>query len=167
MRSPHHSVRSSLLAAAVSTAAALALAFGLLLAPQAVEAQPSKVKSTKTEAKFVSYEPNTKTLTVKVLKAGPKPKNRKLTMKAGKRAKFKIKPEGSILARTSITADGQRASIEDIPENKTLNIYWIPDERDPDVRFARKIDMVYTDAELEERDRRRLEDARARGEVSD
>ncbi|MFP6605069.1 MAG: hypothetical protein VCC19_00700, partial [Myxococcota bacterium] len=65
------------------------------------------------------------------------------------------------------TADGMRSSIDEIPDDKTLNIYWVPDEKDPDVRFARKIDMVYTDAELEARDKKRLEEARAKGQVSD
>ncbi|MFP6629558.1 MAG: hypothetical protein VCC67_11055, partial [Myxococcota bacterium] len=126
-----------------------------------------KTKSTKTEAKFISYDADTKTLTVKVLKSGKRPKNRKLSMKRGKKATFKIKPDGSILVKTSVTADGMRSSIDEIPDNKTLNIYWVPDEKDPDVRFARKIDMVYTDAELEARDKKRLEEARAKGQVSD
>ena len=143
-------------------------AVGLLVAGGfALPAEAAKVKSTKTEAKFVSYDAKSKTLTVKILNPGKRPKNRELSLKKGKQAQFKIKPEGSVLLRTSVTADGQRSSIDEIPENKTLNIYWVPDENDPDVRFARKIDMVYTDEELEARDEKRLQEARAKGQVSD
>ncbi len=37
-----------------------------------------KSKSTKTEAKFISYDDATKTMTVKVLKSGKRPKNNQL-----------------------------------------------------------------------------------------
>jgi hypothetical protein len=145
----------------------ISLALSLLVLTPTAAAQTPKIKSTKTEAKFISYDAQTQMMTVKVLKPGAKPKSRELSMKSGKKAEFKIKPEGSILARTSVTGDGQRSDIGEIPEGKTLNIYWVPYEKDLNVRFARKIDMVYTDEELEERDKRRLEEARAKGEVSD
>ncbi len=150
---------------------ALCLAIGAVafmatsLAASNVEAK--SVKSTQTEAKFMSYDAETKTITVKVLKPGKRPKNKKLKLARGKPATFKVKPEGSILIRTSVTANGQRSSIEEIPENKTLNVYWIPDEDDPDLRYAKKIDMIWTDEELEERDKKRLEEARAKGQVAD
>jgi len=149
-----------------SLGAALLLLVGSGVLVDTAEAQ-KKTKSTKTEAKFISYDAESKTMTVKVLKPGKRPKNRKLSLKKGKKATFKIKPEGSILVRTSVTADGMRSSIDEIPDDKTLNIYWVPDEKDPEARFARKIDMVYTDQELAERDERRLEEARAKGQVSD
>ena len=151
---------------ALSLCTALLLFAGSAVMVDTDEAQ-KKTKSTKTEAKFISYDADTKTLTVKVLKSGKRPKNKKLSMKRGKKATFKIKPDGSILVKTSVTADGMRSSIDEIPDDKTLNIYWVPDEKDPDIRFARKIDMVYTDAELEARDKKRLEEARAKGQVSD
>ena len=44
------------------------------------------------------------TLTVK---AGGKPTNKGLVLKRGKEATFKVKPEGSILTRTSVTLNGQ------------------------------------------------------------
>mgnify|MGYP004370105407 CR=1 FL=1 len=156
--------KAARIAASLGAALLLLAASGVVV--HTAEAQ-KKTKSTKTEAKFISYDAESKTMTVKVLKSGKRPENRKLSLKKGKKATFKIKPEGSILMRTSITADGMRSSIDEIPDNKTLNIYWVPDEKDPDVRFARKIDMVYTDQELAERDERRLEEARAKGQVSD
>ena len=156
--------KAARIAASLGAALLLLAASGVVV--DTAEAQ-KKTKSTKTEAKFIAYDAESKTITVKVLKSGKRPKNRKLSLKKGKKATFKIKPEGSILMRTSVTADGMRSSIDEVPDNKTLNIYWVPDEKDPDVRFARKIDMVYTDQELAERDKRRLEEARAKGQVSD
>ena len=151
--------------------AAAFCATALVLAGAAIVAGPAhaekKTKSTVTEAKFISYDEATKLLTVKVLKPGKRPENRKLAMKRGKEATFKIKPEGSILVRTSVTADGMKSSIEEIPADKTLNIYWVPDEKDANARFARKIDMVYTDEELEARDKQRLEEAKAKGQVEE
>jgi len=130
-------------------------------------AQAAKSKSVKTEAKFVSFDASANTITVKVVKTGKKPKNKALVMKKGKEATFKVKPEGSILTRTSVTLNGQRADITDIPAKKTINIYWVPDQADENVRFARKIDMILSDAELEARDKARLDEAKASGQVTD
>ncbi len=155
---------------AARLAVSLCAAVFLLAAPAVIVETAhaeKKTKSTKTEAKFISYDDATKTMTVKVLKSGKRPKTKKLSMKRGKKATFKIKTEGSILVKTSVTADGMRSSIDEIPADKTLNIYWVPDETDPDVRFARKVDMVYTDEELAERDRKRLEEAKAKGQVAE
>ena len=146
--------------------ATVAVAF-LATSLAASSAEAKTVKSTQTEAKFISYDAESKTISVKVLKPGKRPKNEKLKLAKGKPATFKVKPDGSILVRTSVTANGQRSSIEEIPEDKTLNVYWIPDESDPDVRYAKKIDMIWTDEELEERDKKRLEEARAKGQVAD
>ena len=146
--------------------ATVAVAF-LATSLAASSAGAKNVKSTQTEAKFISYDAESKTISVKVLKPGKRPKNEKLKLAKGKPATFKVKPDGSILVRTSVTANGQRSSIEEIPEDKTLNVYWIPDESDPDVRYAKKIDMIWTDEELEERDKKRLEEARAKGQVAD
>jgi hypothetical protein len=143
-------------------AAALALMMSPLLAGTALAA---KSKSIKTEAKFVSYDDATKTMTVKVKSTGKKPKNKALKLKTGKEAEFRIKPDGSILTKTSVTLNGKRAAIGDIPEGKTINIYWVPDEKDPNARFARKIDMILSDQELEARDKQRLKDAEAAGKV--
>jgi hypothetical protein len=146
--------------------AALAGALALTFAIPA-PAQAAKSKSVKTEAKFVSYDASAKTITVKVVKTGKKPKNKALIMKKGKEATFKVKPEGSILTRTSVTLNGQKADITDIPEKKTINIYWVQDQADESVRFARKIDMILSDKELEARDAARLEAAKASGKLDD
>ena len=88
-------------------------------------------------------------------------------LRKGKEATFNVTPEGSILTRTSVTLNGQRAEITDIPVKKTINIYWVPDQADENQRFARKIDMILSDAELEARDKARLEAAKAAGQVVD
>jgi hypothetical protein len=122
---------------------AIVLALAITMATGfAGAAHAAGVKSKKTEARFVSYDETTKTLVVKVLTPGKKPDNGKLSMKRGKQAKFRIRTGGSILVRTSVTADGQKSSVSEIPTGKIMNIYWVPDEDDENVRFARKIEVV-------------------------
>ena len=143
---------------------AITLAFGVTATPTLAA---KKIKSIITEAKFISYDAETKTITVKVVTPGQRPKNKKLSLKRGNKVSFLIKPEGSVLKRTSVTLNGQRADISEIPEDQTLNIYWVPHDEEEDVRFARKIDMVLSDAELEKRDNERREAAEAAGQASD
>ena len=99
-------------------------------------------------------------------KKGKKPENKALKLKSGKKATFKVKPEGSVLTRTSVTLDGKRADINEIKSGQFLILYWVADETDPDARFARKIDMVLSEAELDARNKARLEAARAAGQLS-
>ena len=149
--------------------AGLVLLFGLalLVGPGADVAWAKKTRSTKTEATFVAYDAEAKTLEVKVKKTGKKPKNKALKLRSGKKATFKVKPEGSILTRTSVTLDGKRADINEIEKGQFLFIYWVADEKDPDMRFARKIDMVLSAAEMDARNKARLEAARAAGQLAD
>lgn len=130
-------------------------------------AMAGKAKSIKTEAFFVSLDPDTNVMEVKVKKTGKRPKNKKLKLKTGKSASFNVKPEGSVLKRTTVALDGQRVDIGEIEENQFLFIYWVPDEKDPDKRFARKIDLVLTDEQMDARNDARMEAARAAGQVSD
>ena len=143
------------------------LAVALLAGPAAQTAQAKKSKSIKTEATFIAYDAEAKTLEVKVKKTGKKPEKKKLKLKRGKKAVFKVKPEGSILTRTSVTLDGKRADINEIEKGQFLFIYWAPDEVDAEMRFARKIDMVLSEAEMDARNKARLEAARASGQLSD
>jgi len=130
-------------------------------------AEAKKTKSIKTEATFIAYDAEAKTLEVKVKKKGKKPENKALKLKTGKKATFKVKPEGSVLTRTSVTLDGRRADINEIETGQFLIIYWVPDESDPDARFARKIDMVLSAAEMDARNKARLEAARKAGQLAD
>ena len=157
---------SLIIRSAISLFGACALLFAMSTTDAGV-AHAAKAKSIKTEAKFVSWDAATKTMTVKVKKAGKKASDAKLRLKTGKEAAFRVKPEGSVLTRTSVTLNGKRAAITDIPEGKTLNIYWVPDEENEGMRFARKIDMILTDKELEERDKARMAAEKAAGRVAD
>jgi hypothetical protein len=144
---------------------ALALGFFVSLLGASPVLAAKKQKSIKTEGKFVSYDAAAKSILVKVKKTGKKPSNKALKLKNGREAEFKVKPEGSVLTRTSVTLNGKRADITDIPAKKTLIIYWVEDETDKTKRFARKIDMILSDEELEARDKARLKAAEAAGQV--
>ena len=89
----------------------------------------------------------TKTVTVKVKKPG-RGKDAKV-LKRNKEAVFAVKPEGSVLTRTTVAINGVKGEITDIPEGKTVNVYWRPDENDPSILRARKIDVIMSDAELD------------------
>jgi hypothetical protein len=122
--------------------AALALVFVAGLAAEAVAAP----KSTQTEARFIKFDPAKNTVEVKVEKSkGP---NRKM-VKKGKEATFNVKPEGSILTRTTCTFNGKRGEIKDIAAGKQVNVYWVPDPDKKGELFARKIDVVLSEEELD------------------
>ena len=110
--------------------------FVSFLAPS--EAAAAKAKSIKTEAFFVSLDPETNVLEVKVKKTGKRPKNKKLKLKTGKPASFNVKPEGSVLKRTTVALDGQRVDIGEIEPNQFLFIYWVPDEKNPAIPSIQK-----------------------------
>ncbi len=119
---------------------ALALVGGI-----ASDALAAKEKSTQTEAKFVKFDAASNTVEVKVDKSkGP---NAKLLKKGS--ATFNVKPAGSILTRTSVAINGKKGEITDIPEGKQVNVYWVPDEKKKGEFFARKIDVVLSDEELD------------------
>ena len=119
--------------------AALVVVCLLWAAPQA---HAQKAKSTQTEAVWVKFDPETKTVTVRVREPGKGAKPpRHLVLRKGREASFNVKPEGSVLARTSVAINGKKGELADIPTGKRVNIYWIPDPNDDQARFARKIDM--------------------------
>ena len=124
--------------------AGLALAFVCTVATDA-HAQ-KKQKSTQTEARFISFDAASNTVKVKADKSkGP---NKKM-LKKGKEATFNVIPEGSILTRTSVAINGKKGHIKDIPAGKQVNVYWVPDEKKDGELFARKIDVVLSDEELD------------------
>ena len=144
---------------------ALALAL-FVTAVGAGAAEAAKVKQIQTEAKFLSYDDSEKTITVKVLKTGKKPKNKALKLKRGKKATFRVKPEGSVMTRTVVKSEGRPIKITEIPDKKTITIFWVPDEKVDDTRFAKSISLTLTDEEAEARDKARLEAAKAAGKVA-
>jgi hypothetical protein len=131
---------------ATLTVAGFALAFVASVAPVA---EAKKSKSTQNEAQWISFDAAAKTVTVKITKKGKGP-NKKL-LKARKEATFNVIPEGSVLTRTSVAINGVKGEITDIPEGKTVLIYWVPDEKKEGEFFARKIDVIFSEEELDEK----------------
>jgi hypothetical protein len=121
----------------------------LLMAAPALEASAAEKKSTRNEAEWVKYDATAKTVTLKVKKAGLGPGAAKL--KVGQQAVFNVKPEGSVLSRTSVAVNGKKGELTDIPAGKTVLVYWVPDATDAKALFARKIDVIMSEQELDEK----------------
>jgi hypothetical protein len=112
----------------------------------ATEALAAPPKSTQTEARFLGFDAEKNTVTVKPDKSkGPNSK----MLKKGKEATFNVIPEGSILKRTSVAINGKKGHVKDIPAGKQVNVYWIPDPKKKGELFARKIDVVLSEEELD------------------
>ena len=132
---------------ATLTIASFALAFVASIAPVA-EAE-KKTKSTQNEAQWIAFDAAAKTVTVKIMKKGKGP-NSKL-LKTKKEASFNVIPEGSVLTRTSVAINGVKGELQDIPAGKTVLLYWVPDPNKDGEFFARKIDVILSEAELDEK----------------
>jgi hypothetical protein len=133
----------------VLRAALLGCAALALLAPGAALAQADKAKSTQTEARWVSFDAAAKTVVLKIQKPGKGPN--KSLLKKNKEETFRVVPEGSVLKRTSVAINGQKGEITDIPAGKQVNVYWVPDPENEGGFFARKIDVVLSEEELDKR----------------
>ena len=131
------------------TLVVVALAVALCLGISTSAGAQAKGKSIKTEAEFIAYDADKQAVLVKVKKPGSGKEAKKL--KRNKKAAFNVEPEGSVLTRTTVAIQGRKAELTDIPAGKTVNIYWRPDEKDEDARFARKIDVILSDEELDKR----------------
>jgi hypothetical protein len=131
---------------ATLTAASFVFAFVASTAPIA---EAAKSKSTQNEAEWIAYDAAAKTVTVKITKKGKGP-NKKL-LKTRKEATFNVIPEGSVLTRTTVTINGVKSELEDIPVGKTVLIYWIPDPNTEGELFARKIDAILSEEEMDEK----------------
>lgn len=128
------------------TVATFALAF---VSAVAAPAQAKPAKSTSNEAEWIAYDAAVKTVTVKITKKGKGPNSKSL--KARQEVTFNVIPEGSVLTRTSVAINGVKGELQDIPAGKTVLIYWIPDPKKDGEYFARKIDVIMSEAELDER----------------
>ena len=121
----------------------------LFAAAQAPDAFAAEQKSTRNEAEWVKYDPAAKTVTLKIKKAGLGPGAAKV--KIGQQAVFNVQPEGTVLTRTSVAVNGKKAALTDIPPGKTVIVYWVPDAKDAKTPFARKIDVIMSEQELDEK----------------
>jgi len=139
------SAQSSLLRLALGGLAA-AFAVSVALAPAPARAAE---KTTQTEATWLGYDAATKTVKVKVDKPGKGPNKDKL--KRNQEVSFRVIPEGSVLTRTSVAINGVKGELTDIPADTRVNVYWLPDPENKEGFFARKIDVVLSDEELDKR----------------
>ena len=120
-------------------------AFALLVAPGAFAEK--KTKSTQSEANWVKFDPEAKTVTLKIRKPGKGP-NKKMVKKK-QEIPFRVTPEGSVLKRTTVTVNGQRAEMADIPEGKQVLVYWVPDPENEGGFYAKKIDAIMSEEEFD------------------
>jgi hypothetical protein len=127
--------------AAVVLATAWVLAVG---SPAAAQGKMNRI-----EADWVAYDADAQTVKVKVYKVREGPQAKEL--KAGQETAFKVKAEGSILSRTSVKVNGKAGKLTDINAGKRVILYWMPDEADKTARFARTIDVTFSEEELDER----------------
>jgi ABC-type glycerol-3-phosphate transport system substrate-binding protein len=136
-------------------ASALALALAAGLSATAASAQGKPQKSVNNEAKFVSYDEAASTVTVTITKKGKGNRNLikkyKKEVKNGKDVTFNVIPTGSILKRTSVAINGVKGEMTDLQPGKSLQVYWIEDPKKPGELFARKIDVVLSEEELNAR----------------
>lgn len=130
----------------------------LALAGPLLEARPAlakRGKSVANEAEWVAFDPAARTVTVEIRKKGQG--NRDLikqfrsTVKKGKKVAFNVVPTGSILTRTSVAINGMKGELSDIGPGKRVVVYWVEDPEAPGELFARKIDVVFSEEELEAR----------------
>jgi hypothetical protein len=125
------------------------IAAGLLVFVASPSALAKEAKSTRNEAEWVKYDAAAKTVELKIKKLGDGPGASQL--KVGQEAVFAVQPEGSVLSRTSVAINGKKGALTDIPTGKTVIVYWVADPKDPKGRFARKIDVILSEAELDAR----------------
>ncbi len=131
----------SLVAAAVA---------GLFIVAAAPVAFAKEQKSTRNEAEWIKFDAAAKTVTLKIKKAGQGGPGAS-ALKVGQQVVFNVQPEGSILARTSVAVNGKKGALTDIPTGKTVIVYWVTDPKDAKARFARKIDVILSEQELDEK----------------
>jgi hypothetical protein len=133
---------------AFSRLAAAGVAFGFAAALAGASAEAAE-KTTQTEARWIAYDAASKSVKVKVDKPGKGPNKDKL--KRNQEVSFRVVAEGSVLVRTSVAINGVKGELTDIPADKKVNVYWLPDPENKDGYFARKIDVVLSEEELDKR----------------
>lgn len=138
----------------VVVAASLAVAVGVAGLATTAHAEGDQ-KSVQNEAQFVKFDEAASTVVVKILKKGKgnsallKQFDDKL--KNGKETTFNVIPTGSVLSRTSVAVNGMKGEMTDLKPGKTILIYWVEDPKKKGELFARKIDVVLSEEELNKR----------------
>lgn len=110
----------------------------------------ARQKQTQTEATFLSYDADGHTITVEVRRTGrgtgPKLPPQ-LQLKRGKQATFNVKEGGSVLTATVVKSkEGTRMAFEQLKPGVKVFVFWVPDQKDGNARFARSV-SVFVGAE--------------------
>jgi hypothetical protein len=130
----------------------LSLAAGLFASDASAQGNQ---KSVQHEAQFVKYDEASNTVTAKILKKGKGNtallKQFDAQVKNGKDATFNVIPTGSVLTRTSVAVNGVKGEMKDLQPGKKILIYWVEDPKKKGELFARKIDVVLSEEELDKR----------------
>jgi hypothetical protein len=92
-----------------------------------------KSKVQRDNGRFVAFDPEAETVTVKV---------------KGKDTVFQVKAEGSVLKRTTVSLNASPGKLGDLPNRAPVIVYWVPcddkgancKEQDKRLKYARKID---------------------------
>ncbi len=114
--------------------AALTLAAGWIAAGSPPSAQAADaVKTERANGRVQKYDAAAGTVTIK---------------DKGKETVFKVKAEGSVLTRTTVTVNARPAKLDDLKVGNPVVVYWKPDEADANAKFARKIDMPNVPKEM-------------------
>lgn len=139
----------------IPAARTLVAVLALTLAPSILTSEAwaqTKSRIVQSQARWVAFDPAEKTVTVKIVRAGKiADKQQRKEVKKGREVIFDVKPEGSVLTRTTVAINGMKAELAGIEVGKNVRLYWVTDESQPHGRFARKIDVVFSRKELEER----------------
>lgn len=122
---------SSSVKRALATLAALAMVLTVVgAAPAYAKDKPKRV-----QGQFISYDPAASTIKIK---------------ERGKEVEYTVKAEGSILTRTSVKINGLGGKVTDLKPEMRLFLYWVPDAKNPKMRFARTIDVPNVPEELQD-----------------
>lgn len=116
-------------------ALAAILGFVFVFAVVGTPAFAQKSKAKRETGQFISFDATANTIKVK---------------QRGQEEEYTVKPEGSILTRTSVKINGHGAKVSDLKPEMRMIVYWIPDEKDPHKRFARTIDCPNVPKDLED-----------------
>ena len=124
---------------------ALLAALCLLAVFEPALAEAGRQKQTQTEATFLSWDPDAHTITVKVRRTGrgkgPKLPEQ-LRIKRGQEVTFNVKESGSVLTSTIVKSKiGTRMDFASLTPGSKVFVFWAPDEKDENARFARSISI--------------------------
>jgi len=117
---------------ATGLATALAVALGLVIGGGEALAE-KKIRSKKSQGKLVELNQEEKYMVVS---------------EKGRKVKYEVILEGSVLERTTSTMNAKPVRLDEIPEGAPVIVYWKPDPENRRIRHARKVDAPKVPDEL-------------------